>query len=251
MTGPALFELYSTSLTAPKSKTSDSQQGSQSSLPRDDNDGSSSATGSSIQAQQHQSSFFDRQKDQLLTKERSLPIFRESSLKAAASSLFGTRKTSSSGLPSPSSADLKLLSPGDSTSLSSSLTCIPRPSQSFHLKYLGNSVLDRRYTSPMIPWIIADIKRSSQRKTKDVILEVSDVSIRVITSTNKGQGDPKILFVHQISSINKFSRSVTDSRIFSYMTRDHADSPATLHVFQSSEDDVVVSNNLIYDYACP
>ena len=42
---------------------------------------------------------------------------------------------------------------------------------SFRFIYLGNAVLDKRYTQPMLPWFIAEIRRKRERNPIDLRVE--------------------------------------------------------------------------------
>lgn len=168
----------------------------------------------------------DAQKQhQPLAREQSLPVFtRESSFKSATASLFGSRKNS---LQSTTSSAMGM---GQKTP--------PRPFQSFRLMYYGHSVLDRRYTPPMLSWIVADIKRQSMDgetgRVRNIYLDVTESTI-----SGRTVSDNQVLFVHPLQSLNKFSQTASDGTCFTYLTRDHIESQFTCHVFQAADETTV------------
>ena len=112
-------------------------------------------------------------------------------------------------------------------------------SKTYSVKYIGNCILDLRYTSSMLPWIISDIKRSSilgsgNRKAKDIKLEISNFGIKAIY-----QNEKQPLFVHPLQFINKFSTSSQDPCCFVYLFHDHTDAPFNCYVFQADNEHLV------------
>lgn len=168
-----------------------------------------------------------------LTREQSLPaLTRESSFKSATSSFFGTRKNSQTATTNSSTMGIGFKTP-------------PRPFQSFRLMYFGHSVLDRRYTSPMLTWIVADMKRQSMDgetgKVRNIYLEVSETTL-----TGRTVSDNQVLFVHPLQSLNKLSQTGNDGTSFTYLTRDHPESPYTCHVFQAADETTVSRSQLTF-----
>ena len=167
----------------------------------------------------------DAQEHQPLMREQSLPVLtRESSFKSTTAILFGSRKNSQ-----PTAMGVGYKTP-------------PRPFQSFRLMYFGHSVLDRWYTSPMLSWIVADIKRQSTEgeecRVRNIYLEVTEATL-----TGRTVSDNQVLFTHLLQSLSKFSQSGSDGTCFTYLTRDHPESPFTCHIFQAA-DEATVSRSL-------
>ena len=108
----------------------------------------------------------------------------------------------------------------------------------YRLKYVGSSTLDRTYTLPMLPWIIADVKRQSigadGYSTIDVKLEITDSAVKIVN-----QADKQVLLHHPLHSISKFTQTSHDRTWFSYLFRDRPDSPFTIHIFQASDENTV------------
>lgn len=105
----------------------------------------------------------------------------------------------------------------------------------FHVTYYGESVLDRRYTRPMLPWIMAEIRRKSPKL--ELVLEIlpdSHVLQGTVRSTNE------VLFRHRLPTVSSFARAYQDPTCFVYLTRTNVDSPFTCHVFQVSEESKVM-----------
>lgn len=88
-----------------------------------------------------------------------------------------------------------------------------------------------------LPWVIADLKgqrNNGTKKAKDIILEVSPLAI-------KGVALPEgtTLFVHPLQNITKFSQTAQDKNYFTYLIRDHPDTPFTCHVFLANDEPTV------------
>lgn len=107
--------------------------------------------------------------------------------------------------------------------------------RNFCVKYLGSMCLDRRYTTPMLPWIVADLRREGLRKPLDVLLEVRDSSLKA-----RSYHDERLVFDHPLQSISKFSHSSADRTCFTYLQRNAPDELPYCHVFQASDKDTVV-----------
>lgn len=107
--------------------------------------------------------------------------------------------------------------------------------RNFCVKYLGSMCLDRRYTTPMLPWIVADLRREGLRKPLDVLLEVRDSSLKA-----RSYQDERLVFDHPLQSISKFSHSNADRTCFTYLQRNAPDELPYCHVFQASDKDTVV-----------
>ncbi|XP_077518226.1 TBC1 domain family member 1-like isoform X2 [Amblyomma americanum] len=107
--------------------------------------------------------------------------------------------------------------------------------RNFCVKYLGSMCLDRRYTGPMLPWIVADLRREGLRQPLDVLLEVRDSSLKA-----RSYSDDRLVFDHPLQSISKFSQANADRACFTYLQRNAPDEPPRCHVFQASDKDTVV-----------
>lgn len=82
---------------------------------------------------------------------------------------------------------------------------------SFRFIYLGNAVLDKRYTQHMLPWFIAEIRRKRERNPIDLNVEAMTVkAVDCSTSTT--------LFQHKVQTITRCARSA-DKKCFAYLTK--------------------------------
>lgn len=102
----------------------------------------------------------------------------------------------------------------------------------FAVHYYGQSTLDRRYTHPMLPWILCEIRRQNDRKPVKVELMGQTLKATSMESEN-------VLLEHKLQSLTKFFRSQQDPSCFAYLTRTNAENPFTCHVFQAEEEGVV------------
>ena len=101
-------------------------------------------------------------------------------------------------------------------------------SDSFRFIYLGNAVLDKRYTQHMLPWFIAEIRRKKERNPID--LKVEEMTVKAVdcsTSTT--------LFQHKVQTITRCARSV-DKKCFAYLTKiPEEPSSSYCYVFEAVE----------------
>ena len=112
----------------------------------------------------------------------------------------------------------------------------------YRLQYVGSATLDRTYTLPMLPWIIADVKRQSLSDSGrtgsctaiSVDLEVTAESVRVVNVM-----DRQVLLNHPLHCISKFTQTQPDKTWFSYLFREGPDSPFGIHIFQANDENVV------------
>ncbi|XP_078370513.1 TBC1 domain family member 1-like [Oculina patagonica] len=82
---------------------------------------------------------------------------------------------------------------------------------SFRFIYLGNAVLDKRYTQHMLPWVIAEIRRKNDRNLIDLNVEAMMVKAIDCSTTST-------LFQHKVQTITRCARSV-DKKCFAYLTK--------------------------------
>lgn len=107
--------------------------------------------------------------------------------------------------------------------------------RNYHVRYLGGICLDRRYTQPMLPWIVADLRREGLKQPTDVLLEVRDSSLRASLYSEE-----KVLFEHPLSTISKFAKVSVDHTCFTYLQKDGPDVPPQCHVFQATDEETVL-----------
>ncbi|GIY47914.1 TBC1 domain family member 4 [Caerostris darwini] len=112
--------------------------------------------------------------------------------------------------------------------------------RTYRVVYLGYAVLDRRYTLPMLPWVIAEIKRHGSENEEEIDLEVTEQSLIAVSCVTK-----TLIFEHKLQTISKFSQSSQDSSCFTYMTREVTTGPCAYHVFQAANEKIVSSFSLL------
>ncbi len=118
--------------------------------------------------------------------------------------------------------------------------------RTYRFKYIGSSTLDKSYTLPMLPWIIADIKRQSMcgkdvYSAINISLEITDAAVKIVN-----QNDKQVLLYHPLHNISKFTQTPQDRTWFSYLYRDRADSPFTIHIFQAQDENIVSNYHFLY-----
>ena len=109
--------------------------------------------------------------------------------------------------------------------------------KAFEVVYLGEYLLDRRYTQPMLPWVMAEVRR--RNKGRPVKLKVVESATLKAFSVDQQQINCASLFEHKLETMTRFAKSLQDPKCFSYLIRSNSDSAFTCHVYQASEEDIV------------
>ncbi|XP_075865487.1 TBC1 domain family member 4 isoform X1 [Microcebus murinus] len=128
----------------------------------------------------------------------------------------------------------------------------------FRLWYVGGSCLDRRTTLPMLPWLMAEIRRRSQKPeaggcgapaAREVILVLSAPFLRCVpapgagasggTSPAAAQPNPAVfIFEHKAQHISRFIHNSHDLTYFAYLIKAQPDDPESqmaCHVFRATD----------------
>lgn len=128
----------------------------------------------------------------------------------------------------------------------------------FRLWYVGGSCLDRRTTLPMLPWLMAEIRRRSQKPeaggcgapaAREVLLVLSAPFLRCVPAPGPGaaggfgpvaaQPNPAVfIFEHKAQHISRFIHNSHDLTYFAYLIKaqpDDPDSQMACHVFRATD----------------
>ncbi|XP_035152131.2 TBC1 domain family member 4 isoform X13 [Callithrix jacchus] len=128
----------------------------------------------------------------------------------------------------------------------------------FRLWYVGGSCLDRRTTLPMLPWLMAEIRRRSQKPevggcggpaAREVILVLSAPFLRCVPAPGAGasggsspsaaQPNPAVfIFEHKAQHISRFIHNSHDLTYFAYLIKAQPDDPESqmaCHVFRATD----------------
>ncbi|XP_029385740.1 TBC1 domain family member 4 isoform X4 [Echeneis naucrates] len=119
----------------------------------------------------------------------------------------------------------------------------PRSDRSFSLTYIGWSSLDRRTTLPMLPWLVAEIRRRSERsdcgpavQPRGVQLVLNPPFVRCVPSGSNNSS--VFIFEHKAQLISRFIHNSNDLTYFAYLLRGQPDNPESdmsCHVFQACD----------------
>lgn len=115
--------------------------------------------------------------------------------------------------------------------------------KSFTLCYVGYSGLDRRTTLPMLPWLVAEIRRKSESgpvSARQVLLSVTPPIIRCVPANSSSSS--VFIFEHKAQSISRFIHNSHDLAYFAYLIRSQPDDPEcdmACHVFKACDPDQV------------
>uniref|UniRef100_A0A8C8RKA8 TBC1 domain family member 4 n=1 Tax=Pelusios castaneus TaxID=367368 RepID=A0A8C8RKA8_9SAUR len=143
-------------------------------------------------------------------------------------------------------------------STSSRICPLPLPGQAmgekrFKLWYVGWSCLDRRTTLPMLPWLVAEIRRRSQRQepggplgssvpAREVQLLLGSPNLRCVPAASSGSpasANPAVfIFEHKAQHISRFIHNSQDLSYFAYLIKAQPDNPESqmvCHVFRASD----------------
>ncbi|XP_073750538.1 TBC1 domain family member 4 isoform X3 [Callorhinus ursinus] len=125
----------------------------------------------------------------------------------------------------------------------------------FRLWYVGGSCLDRRTTLPMLPWLMAEIRRRSQKPeaggcgapaTREVLLVLSAPFLRCVPAPGVGAAGPAaaqpnpavFIFEHKAQHISRFIHNSHDLTYFAYLIKAQPDDPESqvaCHVFRATD----------------
>lgn len=128
----------------------------------------------------------------------------------------------------------------------------------FRLWYVGGSCLDRRTTLPMLPWLMAEIRRRSLKPeaggcgapaAREVLLVLSAPFLRCVPAPGVGVGggagsgavQPNtgvFIFEHKAQHISRFIHNSHDLTYFAYLIKAQPDDPESqmaCHVFRATD----------------
>ncbi|KAM9803294.1 TBC1 domain family member 4 isoform 1-T1 [Syngnathus typhle] len=119
----------------------------------------------------------------------------------------------------------------------------------FPLTYIGWALLDRRSTLPMLPWLVAEIRRKSEKgdcgpamQPREVHLVLHSPFLRCVpcssSSTSSSNNYSVFIFEHKAQHITRFMHNSNDLTYFAYLLRAHPDNPEgemSCHVFKASD----------------
>ncbi|XP_019112955.2 TBC1 domain family member 4 isoform X4 [Larimichthys crocea] len=119
----------------------------------------------------------------------------------------------------------------------------PKSDRRFALTYIGWSTLDRRTTLPMLPWLVAEIRRRSERgdcgpavQPREVQLVLNPPFIRCVPCSSNNSS--VFIFEHKAQLISRFIHNSNDLTYFAYLLRGQPDNPESemsCHVFKAGD----------------
>ncbi|XP_040003745.1 TBC1 domain family member 4 isoform X4 [Xiphias gladius] len=115
--------------------------------------------------------------------------------------------------------------------------------RSFCLSYVGWSSLDRRTTLPMLPWLVAEIRRRSEKgdcspvvQPREVQLVLNPPFLRCVPSGSNNSS--VFIFEHKAQLVSRFIHNSNDLTYFAYLLRGQPDNPESemsCHVFKARD----------------
>ncbi|XP_007547221.1 TBC1 domain family member 4 isoform X1 [Poecilia formosa] len=118
-----------------------------------------------------------------------------------------------------------------------------RTDKRFALTYVGWCSLDRRTTLPMLPWLVAEIRRRSERgdcgpvmQPREVQLLLNPPFVRCVPTNSSNSS--VFIFEHKAQLISRFIHNSNDLTCFSYLLRGQPDNPESemsCHVFKACD----------------
>ncbi len=119
----------------------------------------------------------------------------------------------------------------------------PKSDRRFALTYIGWSSLDRRTTLPMLPWLVAEIRRRSEKgdcgpvvQPREVQLILSPPLVRCVPSSSNNSS--VFIFEHKAQLVSRFIHNSNDLTYFAYLLRGQPDNPESemsCHVFKAGD----------------
>ncbi|XP_034740645.1 TBC1 domain family member 4 isoform X2 [Etheostoma cragini] len=119
----------------------------------------------------------------------------------------------------------------------------PKSDRGFALTYIGWSSLDRRTTLPMLPWLVAEIRRKSEKgdcgpvvQPREVQLVLNPPFVRCVPSSSNNSS--VFIFEHKAQLISRFIHNSNDLTYFAYLLRGQPDNPESemsCHVFKACD----------------
>ncbi|XP_041857743.1 TBC1 domain family member 4 isoform X3 [Melanotaenia boesemani] len=118
-----------------------------------------------------------------------------------------------------------------------------RTDKGFALTYIGWCSLDSRTTLPMLPWVVAEIRRRSEKCDCGPVMQPREVQLLfyppfvrcVPTNSNNSS---VFIFEHKAQLISRFIHNSNDLTYFAYLLRGQPDNPESemsCHVFKASD----------------
>ncbi|KAM4795441.1 TBC1 domain family member 4 isoform 2-T2 [Rhinophrynus dorsalis] len=116
----------------------------------------------------------------------------------------------------------------------------------FRLWYVGWSSLDRRTTLPMLPWLVAEIRRRAERQEppgcvapcREVQLLLVAPHLRCVPALNGANANTAVfIFEHKAQHISRFIHNSQDPSYFAYLIKTQPDNPESemaCHVFKAT-----------------
>ncbi|KAL4608826.1 TBC1 domain family member 4-like isoform X1 [Arapaima gigas] len=117
-----------------------------------------------------------------------------------------------------------------------------KPEHKYALWYLGWAALDRRTTLPMLPWLVAEVRRRAETsgagpvQARLVELSLLPPVLRCVPADSRNAS--VFIFEHRAQCITRFVRSSHDRGHFAYLIRSQVDNPESetvCHVFRACE----------------
>ncbi|XP_045068831.1 TBC1 domain family member 4-like [Coregonus clupeaformis] len=119
--------------------------------------------------------------------------------------------------------------------------------QRFALWYIGWSSLDKRTTLPMLPWLVAEIRKKTEKnesgretcsvQAREVQLVLTPPFIRCVPANNVTNSSV-FIFEHKAQFISRFIHNSNDLTYFAYLIRSQPDNPESemaCHVFRTND----------------
>nr|XP_033804637.1 TBC1 domain family member 4 isoform X2 [Geotrypetes seraphini] len=110
----------------------------------------------------------------------------------------------------------------------------------FRLWYVGWAALDRRTTLPMLPWLVAEIRRRGERQEppcREVQLLLCAPLLRCVP-TGPGASPAVFIFEHKAQHVARFIHNSHDLTYFAYLIRAQPENPESemaCHVFRATD----------------
>ncbi|XP_069781059.1 TBC1 domain family member 1-like isoform X3 [Narcine bancroftii] len=108
--------------------------------------------------------------------------------------------------------------------------------QRFSLQLVGSVSVHQFTTVPVLPWVVAEVRRSSARGpgSRKVGLQVSPGSVRCVE-----QGSPRPVFQHRTQQVRRLLQHPAEPSYFAYLSSNRKAERCTCFVFRASDHTLV------------
>jgi len=90
----------------------------------------------------------------------------------------------------------------------------------YNVAYLGEYVLDRRYTQSMLPWVMDTVRRREAGLMVQLVVDAQTLRAELMCPSFSSSSSSRVsVFEHVLETVTRFTRTPHDPKCFSYLVR--------------------------------